>query len=292
MDAWLKQWVLDVASHEAYRALLGTTRIQRLRRRAREDTWREDLEEALAGVDLEAAPTPEERAVVAASRVLQARVRDRGYRTLLAGAGMSNLAAWLAAYELAEGGTPIDLAAEMGLVGYWPHAGEPMLFNQRNFPAFAYWAARSLWSDPAQVLYMAALPWRRWARRRTRDQGATGANGAVLWRYTPSTYDSYAETVVAAVQTRDRFVEEVPYVTATGDRIGVVVTQCGVYEKDDGELVLTAVYDEDVEAGARQARERCGWELRTARSVRRVDPPSRDELLSLRLMDPHGWFRS
>src|SRR5207244_152238 len=130
----IKEWVLDVVSHEAYRALLGSTRIERLKRRGRVDGWREDLEAALEGVDLSAPPTPEERAVVEASRVLRSRIKDRGYRTLLAGAGMSNLAAWLAAYSLAEEGVPIDLAAEMGLVGYWPVAGEPMLFNQRNFP--------------------------------------------------------------------------------------------------------------------------------------------------------------
>src|SRR5207245_1714932 len=35
---------------------------------------------------------------------------------------------------LADEGVAVDLAAEMGLVGYWPVAGEPMLFNQRNFP--------------------------------------------------------------------------------------------------------------------------------------------------------------
>src|SRR5439155_2554998 len=64
----------------------------------------------------------------------QSRIRERGHRVVLAGAGMSNLAAWLAAYELADEGTVVELAAEMGLVGYWPRPGEPMLFNQRNFP--------------------------------------------------------------------------------------------------------------------------------------------------------------
>ena len=83
-----------------------------------------------------------------------------------------------------------------------------------------------------------------------------------------------------------------PYVTAPGDRVEVVVSQLGVYEKDEGELVLTAVYDEDVDAGIREARERCGWDLRIAREVRREDPPTHEELRTLRLMDPHGWFRS
>ena len=297
MDAWTKQWVLDVASHEAYRALLGSTRMDRLRRRGRPEGWREDLDAALEGVDLHAPPTPEERAVVAASRALQSRIRERGYRTLLAGAGMSNLAAWLAAYELAEDGVAIDLAAEMGLVGYWPHAGEPMLFNQRNFPTCTMLAdidwtmsilvggaqARAIGAlgaaqlDKAANINSTVIPGERLL------MGSGGANDVATCA---------AETVVTAVQTRDRFLEQVPYVTAPGDRIGVVVTQCGVYEKDDGELVLTGVYDEDVEGGVREARERCGWDLRTAREVRTILPPTDDELLTLRLMDPHGWFRS
>jgi hypothetical protein len=42
----------------------------------------------------------------------------------------------------------------------------------------------------------------------------------------------------------------------------------------------------------REARERCGWDLRVAREVRSIPPPSRSEIRTLRLMDPHGWFRA
>jgi acyl CoA:acetate/3-ketoacid CoA transferase alpha subunit/acyl CoA:acetate/3-ketoacid CoA transferase beta subunit len=298
MDRWIKEWVLDVPSHEAYRASLGSTRIERLHERGRVEGWREDLEAALEGVDLSAPPTQEEWAVVEAARVLRLRIRERGHRTLLAGAGMSNLAAWLAAYSLAREGRPIDLAAEMGLVGYWPHAGEPLLFSQRNFPTCTMLAdidwtmsilvgggtARAIGAlGAAQVdrhanLNSTVIPGERLL------MGSGGANDVAT---------TAEETVVVAVQTRDRFLEQVPYVTAPGDRIGTVVTQCGVYEKDaDGELALTAVYDEDVEAGVREARERCGWELRVAPEVRRASAPSNEGLLMLRLMDPHGWFRS
>jgi acyl CoA:acetate/3-ketoacid CoA transferase alpha subunit/acyl CoA:acetate/3-ketoacid CoA transferase beta subunit len=298
LDTWMKEWVLDVASHEAYRALLGSTRIERLRRRARVEGWREDLDEALEGVDLSAPPTPEERAVVAAARVLRSRIRERGYRTLLAGAGMSNLAAWLAAYTLTEDGVPIDLAAEMGLVGYWPHPGEPMLFNQRNFPTCTMLAdidwTMSILVGGGTAKAIGALGAAQVDRRGNLNStmipgqrllmGSGGANDVATCA---------AETVVSAVQTRDRFLEDVSYVTAPGDRIGVVVTQCGVYEKvEDGELVLTGVYEEDIDAGVREARDQCGWELRVARRVRRVEPPAQDDLLTLRLMDPHGWFRS
>jgi acyl CoA:acetate/3-ketoacid CoA transferase beta subunit len=101
-----------------------------------------------------------------------------------------------------------------------------------------------------------------------------------------------AETVVVAAQSRDRFLDRVPYVTAPGDRVTAVVTQLGVLEKDGPELVLTRVFGEDLREGAREATERCDWDLRVARSLRRVDPPSRDELHMLRVMDPQGWFRS
>jgi hypothetical protein len=59
-----------------------------------------------------------------------------------------------------------------------------------------------------------------------------------------------------------------------------------------GELVLAGVFDEDIDAGVFEAGDECGWELRVARRVRRVEPPAQDDLLTLRLMDPHGWFRS
>jgi hypothetical protein len=49
-----------------------------------------------------------------------------------------------------------------------------------------------------------------------------------------------------------------------------------VYEKDEGgELVLTGIYDEDVEAGVGEAREQCGWELRAARRVAHRGPDGR-----------------
>src|SRR5205085_5768814 len=100
------------------------------------------------------------------------------------------------------------------------------------------------------------------------------------------------ETVLVAVQSPERFVERVPYVTAPGDRVSAAVTQLGVYEKHDGELVLTAVYGGDVESSVREARGQCGWDLRVAQDVRAAEPPTRHELSMLRMMDPHGWFRA
>jgi acyl CoA:acetate/3-ketoacid CoA transferase beta subunit len=212
---------------------------------------------------------------------------------------MANLAAWLAAYELADEGVRVDLVAEMGLVGYWPRPGEPMLFNQRNFPTCTVLAdidttlamiiggahARSLGSlGAAQVdrfgnINSTMIP------GETLLMGSGGANDVATCA---------TETVVTVAQSRERFVGEVPYVTAPGERVTALVSTLGVYEKDAalGELVLTGVFDADVDAAVRECRGRCGWELRVAPEVGVVPPPSDQAVRTLRLLDPHGWFRS
>jgi len=72
----------------------------------------------------------------------------------------------------------------------------------------------------------------------------------------------------------------------------VLVSTLGVFRKDQGELVLTGVFGDDTEAAAKECVARCGWDLRVSPRLETIDPPSRDELRTLRLMDPGGWFRS
>ena len=234
--------------------------------------------------------------MVVGARTIADRIRSEGYSVVLAGAGMANLAAWAATFALADEDVSVDLAAEMGLVGYWPRPGEPILFNQRNFPTCTMlvdidWtlsvlvgghASRSIGAlGAAQVdrrgnINSTVIPGERLL------MGSGGANDVATCA---------GETVVIALQSRDRFVDSVPYVTAPGERIRRVVSQLGVFVKEEDELVLSAVTGDDVDTAVRDARERCGWDLRVARNVERIQPPSRTELLTIRLMDPHGWFR-
>lgn len=296
MDAWIKEWVTGPGSHHAYLERLGRERLDRLEDSARPGTWRADLEAALPGAGLDAEPDAIETAIVAAARALAGRIRRGGYTAMLAGAGMANLSAWLAALELAGAGVRIDLVAEMGLVGYWPTPGEPFLFNQRNFPTCTMltdidWAlsivvggarSRSIGSlGAAQVdrhgnINSTMIPGERFL------MGSGGANDVATCA---------TETVVCVVQSPERMPERVAYLTAPGERVQAVVSTLGVYAKDEGELVLTGVHDPDVERGVREARATCGWPLRVAREVTTTAPPSREELRTLRLMDPRGYFR-
>jgi acyl CoA:acetate/3-ketoacid CoA transferase beta subunit len=101
-----------------------------------------------------------------------------------------------------------------------------------------------------------------------------------------------SESVVICAQSPDRFVERVPYVTGPGARVRTVVSTTGMYRKQDGELVLSAVFGDDATAAARECVARCGWDLQVARDLTTIAPPTRDELRMLRSMDPKGWFRS
>jgi acyl CoA:acetate/3-ketoacid CoA transferase alpha subunit/acyl CoA:acetate/3-ketoacid CoA transferase beta subunit len=296
MDAWIKEWVLDADTHERYLERLGSDRIAKLRTRADPGSWRQELDAMLPSLDLDAPPNAIETAIVAASRALKDRVKGVGATAMLAGAGMANLAAWLAAYDLAEEGVIVDLVAEMGLVGYWPRPGEPMLFNQRNFPSCTMLAdidttlaiiigggtARSVGSlGAAQVdkhgnINSTVIP------GETLLMGSGGANDVATCA---------TESVVVVSQLKERFLDKVPYITGPGDRVTRLVSTLGVYEKDQGEFVLTAVFDKDTTAAAKECVERCGWDLRVARTVTTLDPPTTEEIRTLRVFDPNGWFR-
>ena len=223
MDAWIDEWITSCPTHDAYLAKLGADRVELLRERSTGDP--------LAGLeppDLNAPANPTEHAIIAAAHVIAARIRDGELTSLLAGAGNANLAAWLAAYEVAD----VDLVAEMGLVGYWPRPGEPILFNQKNFPTC------SMLADIDTTLSVLI------GGGRARSIGALGAaqvdrTGAINSTEVPGEYllmgsggandviTCATETVVLAAQSERRFVERVPYVTGPGDRVSAVVTTNG-----------------------------------------------------------------
>jgi len=290
MEAWVKEWIVETESHGRYLEMLGRDRIDELKGRTARDPL-VDLRAAMP--DLDAPPTEIERAICTAARTLGDRIKSERYTAMLAGAGNANLAAWLAAYDLAEDGIGIDLVAEMGLVGYWPRPGEPILFNQRNFPTCTMLAdidrtlsiviggpqARSIGALGAAQIDKAGNINSTLVPGEYLLMGSGGANDVVTCA---------TESVVIAAQSKDRFVERVPYVTGPGERVRAVISTGGVFEKDQGELILTGIYDDDVEP----VREQCGWDLRVAGNLQRLDPPNDSEIRALRLMDPQGWFRT
>jgi acyl CoA:acetate/3-ketoacid CoA transferase alpha subunit/acyl CoA:acetate/3-ketoacid CoA transferase beta subunit len=299
-EAWVREWVLGCATPADFLERLGRDRVEALRAGAMPDAWRRELTALAPGLPATDAWTAEEMLAVAASRRVAARVRAAGFTTLLAGIGVSNLAAWLAADRLREAGVPVELAAEIGMVGYVPRPGDPFIFATRNLPT-----AKSL-SDVFTVIGQLV------AGRFNRCLGVLGAgqvdragnlNSTLIpgARYLTGSggandvASAAAEVLVAAWQDRRRFVDKVPYVTAPGRAVRTVVSQLAVFEKSDahGELEVTAYQPAagpTADDAVRAIRAACGWEVRVAPGLAAEPPPAAGELTLLRVFDPRRQF--
>jgi len=299
LKEWLREWVFGCADQEEYLARLGHERIWYLKGKSAPDSWTSELEDALEDVN----PGPEynqvEMMVAVGARVIARKARENGYRTILAGVGASNLAAWLAYYDLMEKGHDVDLMAEIGFYGYSPQPADPYIFNLRNVPN-----CRML-SDVNDVLGSLV------GAESNRCVGSLGAGQVDRYGNVNSTAvpehklllvgsggaaDVAAgarEVVILLDHLPVRLVEEVPYITCPGEKISAAVTTRGLLEKRDGELVLTGYFPEgdgDGEAEEAAIKENCGWDLEVAPDLERIEPATLDEIRSARMFDPHGFF--
>jgi acyl CoA:acetate/3-ketoacid CoA transferase alpha subunit/acyl CoA:acetate/3-ketoacid CoA transferase beta subunit len=296
--AWIKEWMLDVPDQPSYVAKLGQARVREVRDRAQPEAWKVELAQLANDLPAGDTATPSEMMVVAAARVLAEKVRAHGYRTFLAGVGNSNLAAWLAAYELKAAGVDVELMAETGMVGYLPRPAEPFVFSFRNFPSSKMLTdifhvmgifmgggeARCLGSLAAGQIDKHGNINSTIVPGATYITGSGGANDIA---------SAAREVLVTLAQSRTRFVEKVPYITAPGQRVMTVVSDLGVYAKPDdrSELVLSGVFAGRPEAeSVHAAREACGWDLKVAPSLQRLEAPEADELRLTRLFDPRRYF--
>ena len=297
-EAWIREWMLEVPDQAAYVAKLGYKRLMEVKGRADTDAWVAELQMLEANLGPDDRVNAAEAMVATAARLLSEKIRARGYRTYLAGVGNSNLAAWLSAYQLKAEGVDVELMAETGMLGYLPRPAEPFVFSFRNFPS------SKMLTDIFHVMgiFMGG--------RQNRCIGSLAAgqidkHGNINSTLVPGvTYitgsggandiaSAAREVVVTLAQSRTRFVEKVPYVTAPGRRVFTVVSDLGVYEKADehAELVLTGIPAGRPETALVQsAREACGWDLKVSPRLRRFEPPTVEELRLVRLFDPRRYF--
>ena len=297
-EAWIREWMRDIRDQAAYVEKLGYRRVMELKGRAHSDAWVSELAMLEDGLGPDDRVNGAERMVVAAARVLSDKVRAHGYRTYLAGVGNSNLAAWLSAYDLKADGVDVEIMAETGMIGYLPRPAEPFVFSFRNFPSSKMLTdivhTMGIFMGGGQNRCLGSLAAGQIDKHgninSTMVPGVayiTGSGGA------NDITSSAREVVVTLAQTRGRFVDKVPYVTAPGPRVTAVVSDHGVYEKAEpnGDLVLTGVFGDRPEAAAvSAAREACGWSLAVAPRLRHLDPPTAEELRLVRLFDPRRYF--
>jgi len=296
---WVREWILDVEDQHQYLAKLGDERIERLHFLARADSWRDELERHAATLD-EARPAgPVEEMIVQGARALSARIRARGYKTVLSGVGQAALMAWLAAHRLREEGMEFTLVAETGMYGHDPRPGDPFLLNYWNLPTTTLltdvFEALGLHGCGANNQCLATLGAGQIDRFGNVNSTLSESGRFIVGSGGANDIASAArEIIVLAAQRRQTFVERVDYVTSPGGRIDCVLSTMGRFEKRGGEtLMLTGWFrnagaDRDETVG--KIRERCGWDLQVSDDLEELAPATSEELAMLRVFDPERNF--
>lgn len=302
LEGWIDRWVLGCPDHDEYLRRLGRERLLYLKGKIQDDSWEIEFRDLRGGLSESAEYTPTEMAIVVAARRLQEKVREHGYKNILCGAGMANLAGWMAYYQLREAGIDLDIMAEAGMFGYAPRPGDPTTFNSRNF------ASCKMLTDLHHVMGIFA------GGGRNRCIGSLGAGQIDRFGNINSTKvpekgiymvgsgganhiaSSAREVVVTAIQRPGNFVKEVPYITSQGKRVSTLISTLGVFGKhgEGKELVLTGLFPnprcQGEEETVRHIKEQCGWELKVVKEPVWIDPPSLEELMLIRIFDPERKF--
>ena len=298
---WIQKWILDCRDHSDYLAKIGNERLLYLKGKADSNAWIVETLSEIQTIDFDKKPNPLERLVVAGGKVIAERCIAEGYSTILAGIGLSNLAAWLATYALKERGHDVDLMAEIGMYGYLPRPSDPSVFSFHNMHTCKLFTN----IDTTLGFFVGGSS--------NRCMGVLGAGQVDKFGNVNSTKipgRSYLvgsggsndiattnrETVVVMNAGKSRLVEKVPYITYPGKNVRTLVTDIGVFEKVGGKetFTLTAYIPSGLtqkeEEAIAEMKEQVGWELDIASALKRVEPPTKEEVTLIRLFDPRGYF--
>jgi acyl CoA:acetate/3-ketoacid CoA transferase alpha subunit/acyl CoA:acetate/3-ketoacid CoA transferase beta subunit len=294
LKKWIDEWVLS-GDHGKYLEKLGTERLMSLVGLRNPESWRTEINNKLKMISFNDPCNTVERMIVNGSREVVDSVIKGGYRIILAGQGISNLAAWMATYNLRDKGHQANLLAEVGFFGYLPRASSPFIFNKSNIPTCLMLTdsfealGMTLGSRDSIAVLAAAQIDRRGNINDTKigDVTLVGSGGA------NDIGSNAKEIVVIASHEPLRLVEKVPYITVPGERVSKLVTDEAVFEKVDGELVPTKCLPHigaSEEATWEWLTKKTGWKLSRVGKLDHMAEPNREEIQLLRLFDPDRYF--
>ncbi|MDP7470252.1 MAG: CoA-transferase [Dehalococcoidia bacterium] len=303
MDAWLQEWILGVQDQQGYLQKLGAERAVFLKGKGQKGAWEHRMESLFEQVDWERPPSPAEVMMAAASRHIVGLVQEREYRTVLVGVGVSGITGWVSHYRLLREGYTLELILGSGQLGHSPRPGDPMLTNISNIPtskmltdSVSAYAAFVGGETNSCISVLGAAQVDRFGNinttKLTTSKGETfltgtgGANDAINSR----------ESVLVMHQSRNRFVEQVEYVTCPGGRISTLISPLGMFRKLNGDrdFTLVACLSDgkcvSLEERVAAVRANCGWEVKVAPQIEDIPPPTVDELTIMRALDPERAF--
>ena len=288
LSAWVKEWVLDVPSFDAFLEKLGDDRLKKIKATAgiqlQEQTLSITSEQRTEYSDLE-------MMAVAAGRKIEEVVRHGDYRFMQVGPGIALPATFLAYSSLRAQDYDIEVMVGWGFYGYRPHnaslSGLPHLSTPKMFGSmFDMYASLLRGPDSPSLGILGIAEIDKYANinvtrlaNGTYLSGGGGHNDCAM---------GAGEVLVTGRISPNRFRSELGFITTPGDRVRTVVTDLGVLEKraGSGELELRSYYGKEgvaEEQAIAAIKEQCGWELKVAPDVYRQPPPSREELAIIRL---------
>jgi acyl CoA:acetate/3-ketoacid CoA transferase alpha subunit/acyl CoA:acetate/3-ketoacid CoA transferase beta subunit len=303
-DRWINHWILESKNHEGYLSRLGFERVMTLRGKAERDSWIYDVESKSRHISLDKNYTSSELMVVITSRKIQEKVLKRNYKNVLAGIGISSLASSLAYYWLKTTKQEyMNLLVETGFYGFAPRPGDPFVFNFANIPT------NKIQSNFVEILNLFAGGNKNQclgvlATAQIDKYGNLNSTKLEDGRYLVGSGGSNdvtngaEEVLIVLRQSKKRFVEKLPYITSKGDRITTLISDLGIFEKNErtGEFVLSGCLPNKdfplLEEKVQNLKEHCGWELKVSDNIKDIDPPKLEELQIIRMLDPEGHFIS
>jgi glutaconate CoA-transferase, subunit B len=113
-------------------------------------------------------------------------------------------------------------------------------------------------------------------RPRTRLPGAGGA---------PEIATGCPEVLVIMPHNRRTFVDRLDFLTTPGEHTTLVITDLGILERQDGELILVSVHPG---VGVDQVREQTGWDLKIAADLATTPAATAKELAALEELQGRG----
>jgi acyl CoA:acetate/3-ketoacid CoA transferase beta subunit len=304
LDDWLQKWVIECPTHEDYLNKIGNQRIKALKGIATKEAVYDEVPPAITqfksptinGMGKALSPHLTSKGIVdgetmmsvVLAREIVRSVQKSGHRTILIGGGSRTLGGWIAYYLLKDERYDIELIIGNGQIGCMPQRGEGIMAS------VALMRSATMLTDVITThgvivggknnKCLAVLgagqidPYGNINSTKGFDGqflvGSGGANDSL----------NAQEVFVVIEQSRNRFIENLPYITCPGNQVSTVISTMGVFRKTGPKekLSLVACFPNPdlptLEERIKHIQDHCGWLLKINGPVEEIAEPNDYEL--------------
>jgi acyl CoA:acetate/3-ketoacid CoA transferase alpha subunit/acyl CoA:acetate/3-ketoacid CoA transferase beta subunit len=292
LNAWIAEWVTSCPSHQEYLAKLGATTVAALQQKPKNATEGKAFTGSFSPAPSTQPFTGQEMMYIALAREIIRSVEEKGHKTILAGAGVGATAAWLAYYQLQDAGYEIELITGNGLIGYTPLPGESVLSSEAGVRSAKILTdtimTHSVFVGGKNNKCLSVLGTGQIDRHGNINSTRTSTGQFLVGSGGANDSVNAQEVMVALNQSRDRFVDRLPFITGRGDGVTTVISTMALFRKPapGHELTLCACFPatdgKSLSERIKEVEDACGWPLAQAAEIRELERPAEGELELLR----------